>query len=283
MCRGFDPLLRYQSLKHKLMTKIKDIFIFHQKGMDPLVPYVKGAINDVMNCFAQYKQFFPITNLGNWQSENAYAYHNGGRVLKAYESIEWYLERAKQRAIQEGRWQTTGQVNVEQMMFDLSNDPYFQQIPQWGIYLTTYDLYGGAATNFCVGITHPNAFSVLSTRRFLDHNNHLNLNDFLTTVQHEFGHIIRLTEGNHPNVEYALGPHCKNSECIMQQRMSGDFSDVTENRLKRKAAGLPPICPDCMLQGRKALFRLYAAHENGHHPNAPFGPHGPHNPNGGRS
>ena len=267
------------------MPTIKNIFIFHQKGLELLAPHVESALNEVMDCFPQYKRFFPIRNLGNWVSSNAYEYPNGRRALKAYESIEWYLERAKLRAIQEGRWQTRGQINVEQMTHDLSNDPYFKKIPQWGIYLTAHDLYGGAATNFCLGLTCPDAFSVISIRRFLDRNNNLKLDDFLTVVQHEFGHIIRLTEGNRPNVEYALGPHCMDQECIMQQRMSGDFSDVTANRLMRKEKGLPPICPDCITQGRRALFKVYADYERGNTPNnlgGPVGLGGPLGPNGGR-
>ena len=263
------------------MSTIKNIFIFHQKGLEPLVPHVTNALNEVMDCFPQYKKYFPIKNLGNWKSEKAHVWDGKKFALTPYESVDWYLERARNRACFEGRWQTRRQINVEQMMEDLSNDPYLGKIPQWGIYLTSHDLYGGAATNFCLGVTRPDAFSVVSIKRFLDRNNHLNLNNFLTTVQHEFGHIIRLTEGNHPNIEYALGPHCLCPDCIMQQRMSGDFSDMTASRLKRKARGLPPICSDCITQGRKALFKLYSDHERRNNPIHPF-PGGPYGPNGGR-
>lgn len=47
------------------MPTIKNIFIVLQEGMEALVPYVKSALNDVMNCFPQYKEYFPIINLGN--------------------------------------------------------------------------------------------------------------------------------------------------------------------------------------------------------------------------
>lgn len=115
-----------------------------------------------------------------------------------------------------------------------------------------------------MGVTYPDSFSVISTNRFLNRNNRLNLNNFLSTVQHEFGHIIRLTEGNHPNIEQSLRPHCTNPNCIMQQRLSGDSSDVTEIRMNRKAMGLPPICSDCISQGRKTLFKLYSTYERIH-------------------
>ena len=113
------------------MSTIKNILIFHQKGMEPIIPYVTDAIEEVMDCFPQYKCYFPIRNLGNWQSEHAYIREGNTLHLRPYESVNWYLARAKQKAIQEGRWQTRGQINVDQITEDLSYDPYFTKIPQW--------------------------------------------------------------------------------------------------------------------------------------------------------
>lgn len=258
---------------------IRNIFIIHQRGMEHLVPYVKAALNDVMDCFSQYKQYFPIINLGNWKSKNPYVWQNGRFELSPYESFEWYLDRAKQRSIQEERWQRTGQINIEQMAQDLWSDPYRKQIPQWSIHLTNYDLYGGAAQGFCLGYTLPDAFSIISTNRFLNRNNPMGLENFLTTVQHEFGHILGVTEGDRPNTYESLGIHCSTRGCIMQQRENGDVSDLTQARLQRKALGKPTLCPHCITQGRKNLFKLYAEHEK---KNRPFGLGGPHGLNGGR-
>ena len=103
----------------------------------------------------------------------------------------------------------------------------------------------------------------------------MDIDNFQTTVQHEFGHILRLTEGDHPNIEESLGPHCTDPNCVMQQRFTGDMSDITERRLSRKEQGLPPICSDCITQGRRTLFKLYAKHEKQFGPNTA-------NPNTGR-
>ena len=257
------------------MQPIRNIFIVHQKGMEELVPYVEEAIKEMMDCFPQYKQYFPIKNLGDWKSESNYIFKEGKFCLAPHESMEWYLERAKQNAKNEGRWQSRKQISVAQMYEDLANDPYAKKIPQWGIYLTMHDLYGGSASNFCLGVTKADAFSIISTKRFLDRHNQLNIDNFQTTVQHEFGHILRLTEGDHPNIEESLGPHCTDPNCVMQQRLSGDMSDITERRLSRKEQGLPPICSDCITQGRRTLFKLYAKHEKQFGPNTA-------NPNTGR-
>lgn len=252
------------------MPPIRNIFIVHQKGMEELVPFVEEAIKEMMDCFPQYKQYLPIKNLGDWKSDNAYSMQDGKLVPRPYESMEWYLERAKQKAKMDGRWQTRGQINIAQMVEDLSNDPYAKKIPQWGIYLTMHDLYGGSANNFCLGFTRPDAFSIISARRFLDSNNHLDVDSFQTVVAHEFGHILGLTEGNRPNIEEALGPHCTDPDCIMQQKMDGDYKEITGRRLSRRQAGLPPICSDCINEGRRTLFKLYAKHEKNFGPNRPI-------------
>lgn len=257
------------------MPPIKNIFIFHQKGLEVLAPYVAQAIGEVMDCFPAYKSMFPIQNMGNWASDHAYYTRDGHTYLTPYESIQWYLERAKARAEMEGRWPAREQINVSQIMDDLEQDPYFEKIPQWGIYLTSHDLYGGGANNFCLGCTKPDSFSVISTRRFLDRRGQLDIQGFQTIVQHEFGHILRLTEGNRPNTHYYLGEHCTDPNCIMQQRPTGDFSDITARRLALRDRGIPPICPDCITQGRKTLFQLYANHERLFGPNNPNAPTGP--------
>ena len=265
------------------MPTIKNIFIVHQEGMEALVPYVKSALNDVMNCFPQYKEYFPIINLGNWKSDHAYVQRNGELLLKPYESMEWYLSRAKRKAIEEGRFQSRGQINVERMFEDLQNDPYRSQIPQWSINLTKHDLYGGAAANFCLGVTNPDAYSIISTSRFaINNRSQMGLENFLTTVQHEFGHILGVTERERPNVYDSLGRHCSTPGCIMQQRLDGNVTDLTKARLERKTRGEAPICSCCIMQGRKNLFRLYAQNERRNNPSCPFGPYGPNGGNGGR-
>lgn len=97
--------------------------------------------------------------------------------------MEWYLSRAKRKAIEEGRWQRTRQINVQRMLDDMANDPYRSQIPQWSINLTMHDLYGGEAQGFCLGVTYPDAYSIISTSRFaINNRSQMGLENFLTTV-----------------------------------------------------------------------------------------------------
>lgn len=260
------------------MVTVRNIFVMHQRGLELVAPKAVEAISDVMSAFPQYKDSFPITNLGDWQSPYAHFYQNGREGLRAYESVNWYLQRAKLRAMQDNRWQSRGQLHVGQMLQDLSHDPYFKKIPQWRIFLTSQDLYShdgnGNILNFCLGCTNSLGIAVISTRRFCDRNNRFNVENFQTTVQHEFGHILNLTGGNHPHIEQALGSHCTDPACVMQQRMSGDVSDVTEQRLHLKAHGLPPICPDCIMQGYRTLHKESVARGRRCGPNGPNGPAG---------
>lgn len=70
---------------------------------------------------------------------------------------------------------------------------------------------------------------------------------------HEFGHVIGLTYEGRPNSADIYGTHCTDEDglCIMQQRVDGDFSDITRARLGAKAYGIPPICNDCIKAGEK--------------------------------
>ena len=240
---------------------VKDILIMHEKGMEALVPHVADAVNDVLSSFSGNRHLFQIKNMGNWMSKNAHIYKNGEFLLKPYESVEWYLSRAKEAAEKEGRWYNKKQLNASQLIFDLTSGPSCKRMPGWRILMTHHDLYGqdqrGRPLNFCFGLSCENALSIVSTHRFIDGNNRLLLENFKTLVQHEFGHILGLTVPGRINTYELLGPHCQNDQCVMQQQMSGNLAEMTEARLSRKHAGLSPICPDCINQGKKNLSRLY--------------------------
>lgn len=241
---------------------IKNIFIVYEKGLEPLKPHLEDAINQMMDCFPQHKTNYPIKTLGNWQNENAKQRLPDGSVcLKPWESVEWYIGRAKVKAIQQNRWQTKKQISIDQLWEDLSSDPYCKKIPQWSILITKHDLYADGL-NFCLGVSKENAFSIVSTARFLDQNNHLDIEGFKTVVMHEFGHLIGLTHEGRTNTSQQLGSHCINDGCIMQQRMDGDFHDITQARLTNKRLyNLPPICSDCIKSGENFFARQQAMYD----------------------
>lgn len=256
------------------MPTIRNIFLLHESGLEPLAPHIQAAVSEMMDCFPEYKDDYPITMLGNWRSQK-YTYTNqrGNTVLRPYESVDWYIESACMAAVHEGRWQTRRQISATQLCEDLTADPYREQIPQWSVLITKNDLYGHTTDqfgrqqrlNFCLGISYENQFSIISIARFLDEQKRLNIEGFKTVIMHEFGHLIGLTQEGRAHTEEKLGCHCSNDGCIMQQRMDGDFTELTKVRLAAKRFyGLPPICGDCIDEGKKFFARQRMAYNLTH-------------------
>lgn len=244
---------------------IRDIFILYERGLDVLKPHLEDAVKQIMDCFPRHKANYPIKTLGNWQSEKATKIlPNGNVLLEPWESVEWYIGRAKVKAMEQGRWQTRGQISINQLWDDMSSDPYCKKIPQWSILVTKHDLYADGL-NFCLGVSKENAFSIVSTARCLNRDNTLNVEGLKTLVMHEFGHLIGLTHEGRVNTSEQLGSHCTNDGCIMQQRMDGDFRDITRVRLAAKQQyGLPPICSDCIDCGEKFFERQQMIYDYTH-------------------
>ena len=256
------------------MPTIRNIFLLYEQGLEPLKPHISAAVDEMMDCFPEHKADYPITMLGTWRSDK-YAYTNqrGNIVLRPYESVDWYIENARLAAVHEGRWQTRGQISATQLCQDLIDDPYRAQIPQWSVLITKHDLYGHIPDqfgrlrklNYCLGISQENKFSIISTARFLNADNSLNIEGFKTVVMHEFGHLIGLTYEGRANTNEELGSHCINDGCIMQQRMDGDYSFLTRFRLEAKRRyNLPPICGDCIDAGNRFFARQRAAYNLTH-------------------
>ena len=231
------------------MPPIKTIHVVYEEGMDVLKPHIKEALEDMMNCFPACKDKYPIKILGNW--------YNG---TEHHESVRWYVAHAKLCGLKEGR---RGQISTDQYMDDISSDPYAKTIPQWQILITKEDLYG-RGVNWCLGRSEENKGCIISIARFLDSNNKLDIEGFKTVLMHEFGHIIGLTNENRVHTEKNLGAHCTNDGCIMQQRLDGDFREITQERLRKKRNGQPPICQDCIDAGNKFFNRQQMAYNFAH-------------------
>ncbi|MBO6281486.1 MAG: hypothetical protein J6N49_03025 [Alphaproteobacteria bacterium] len=251
------------------MPEMKKIFILCEKGLEVLMPTVKSAVDDMMSCFPQHKADYPVEVIGNWQSEGAVRQNSAGQIVyKPYESVDWYLMRARQKAMMEGRWPQRGQISIDQLCADLHSDPYRTQIPQWSVLITKQDLYGtlsnGQKLNFCLGVSHENEHSIISTARFVDRNGILDTEEFKTVVMHEFGHLIGVTREGRVHSNEQLGAHCTNEGCLMQQRLDGDYKELTRARLLRESRGQTPICGDCITEGNKFFNRQRMAYNITH-------------------
>lgn len=237
---------------------VKNIYLTCEEGCEALMPFVEEGVREMLGILPKsenYEKHFPITNLGNWKDDGYISANNGQLRLEPYKSIKWYIERAKLSAKLDGRWQENGrkQINCKQLCDDLANDPYAQKIPQYSVLITKNDLYA-PGLNFCNGITQEGNFVIVSAARFIDENNIVDIDRFQTVVMHEVGHLLGATPKGRKNSYEQLGTHCNNGD-IMEQDMSGTAKKMTQNRLRRKQMGLPPICPDCATSMCKFLDR----------------------------
>jgi len=244
------------------MFKARDIFITCERGMELVAPIAEAGLKELMECFPQYKDAYPIINIQNWRSNQATYNENGHIIYRPHESIDWYIMRAQLKAREQGRWnETRKQLSIDQLCHDLSKDPYREKYPQLSILLLKHDLYGtqsnGQLLNYCLGVGMEYKFCIVSAARFIDNDGRLNTEAFKTVLMHEFGHVLGLTESGRANTEENLGSHCLDELCIMRQRVNGDFTDVTQARLFAKAKGIPPICDDCIELGNAKLQRDY--------------------------
>lgn len=244
------------------MSGIKDIFIFHQKGLEPLGILAKEALEDLMNCFPQYKQYFPVINLGNWHSSDAYVCKNEKTELTPGMSVDWFIQHGREQAIRDKR---RGKIDIHKIAEVLSNDI------SWIVLITKEDLYNSVTKDDSMGTGYFDKVAVLSIKPLLNNLDQLDTTVFQTLVQHEFGHVLGLTSPNRKNVREAKGPHCLCPECIMQQQTDSNLlQNMTSRRLLRKAYGLPPVCPDCIVEGQKRLANLYMEYKRGVNPTIPL-------------
>ncbi len=228
--------------------KQRDIYIVSQDGLDPEVNYVAvEAISEIMGFFPEYKNDYPITNLGAWK-DHGYIYSQNGKLyLAPYKSTRWHIENARPDP-------NYHRLNASTLLETMQKDPTNQQIPQFTILLTKDDLYPYDKDAYCLGIGEERIGCVVSAYRFSNQNGKLiDRENFKTVLMHEFGHVINLTYERRKNSEENLGPHCTDPDemCIMQQRSDGDFSDITRARLLAKKHNISPFCPDCMTAGNE--------------------------------
>lgn len=232
--------------------KQRDIFIVSQDGLNPQANQLAAeAIGELMECFPSYKNDYPITNLGAWKDKGYLYPQNGSIYLAPYKSTRWHIENSRQVAIREGR---PNQLKASTLFKTMQEDPTNKEIPQFTILLTKDDLYPDSSMNYCLGMGDEGIGCIVSTRRFSDeYGNIVDKENFKTVLMHEFGHVIGLTYEGRKNSADIYGTHCTDEDglCLMQQRIDGDFSEITRARFALKSENLPPICSDCIEAGNQ--------------------------------
>lgn len=253
----------------KFDMPVKNIYLTCEKGLDAVMPYVQESLSEIMDYFPEYKDHFPIINLGDWKDNDYITVSNGRTLLQPHKSVQWYIERAKQKAYLQNRWQERKQISIDQLCQDLANDPYAEKIPQMQLLITKHDLYGtqsnGQLLNFCNGVSKQGKFAIVSTARFLDENNRLDIERFRAVAMHEFGHLIGLTPNGRRNSYESLGTHCSNGD-LMEQDLSGTAYVMAKTLRQRRMLGLPLICNDCINAGkeffRREVLNYYIQQQN---------------------
>ncbi len=253
------------------MAKQKDIFIISQGGLNPAYNrWAQEAVSEFMDMFPEYKEDYPITDIGNWSGSRKMASHaeymrapenlrslyiptTSGDFLAPFESVDWSMAMAKMSAIAKGH---PNQINAGMLLDLMDHDPTVRQIPQLNINLVNEDAFAGTDNNsFVYGLGRPDRGFVLSVYRYeqMYGDNPEYLKEVIKTIaMHELGHVFAATRQGRHNVSNrdGYGQHCDCPGCIMRTDSKAKSNELTNDRLERKRQGLPPLCPECIAMAR---------------------------------
>ena len=92
---------------------------------------------------------------------------------------------------------------------------------------------------------------VISLKRFKEKygDNPAYLKEVIKTITiHELGHVFSATRDGRHNVANrdGYGAHCDCPDCIMRTDTKASAKKLTDDRLRRKREGKPPLCPECI-------------------------------------
>ena len=239
--------------------KKRDVFITNQAGVSPIYnKWAKEAIAEWLQMFPQYKDNYPITDLGcrrerdHVLSEQQYArlsYQEksncvklNGQYLAPYKSVDWYIAHSVVDGMRRGY--RNNQICSEDFINSINTDPYSTNIPQLSISIVNQDLKPNEnGPDFIFGHSSPGKGCVLSVSGMESMPLDTRREFFKTIVMHEFTHVCSL-----------VGNHCGDEKCIM-----ADWnSDISKARLQNKAKGKPPLCNTC-----HALSNAFFAKDSG--------------------
>jgi len=138
----------------------------------------------------------------------------------------------------------TGQVDVRALVGNLMRNDFFanEKYSEGKIILLDHDLASpeenvdwGFGTRF--PFDNSLGYVVASTHRAEDEAH------FRDILRHEIGHMFGAPSKSRANLEYTLGPHCRNQGCVMQQKVS--VEDGINYARMRERMNLPAYCQQC--------------------------------------
>lgn len=268
--RGFIFCFSYVMILSEDRKMRKQIFIVSQHGVEPeYLRCVKEAAEEFMSMFPQYKDDYPIRLLGQWRDRDYKVDRMGysrlppeekrkcipmttGEYMRPYKSTDWAMAEAKRSAFKVDR---PNQIDAMKLLDLMNEDPTVSSIPQININIVKDDAVvvdeNGRPNNFVYGMGRGDSGLVLSLKRLKDrygHNPEYLKEVIKTLTIHELGHVFSATRDGRHNVANrdGYGAHCDCPDCVMRTDSRADSKKLTDDRLRRKREGKPPLCPECI-------------------------------------
>lgn len=177
-----------------------------------------------------------IQYLGNWRDSGSR--DSAGRLVP-HKSIEWQIQST---------WDASRrQINADDMVYAMIDDPYQISAPHWEVIVTNKDLYS-AETHFVIGAAVPDLGTAISLKRLETIGDvKLRREAQKTEIFHEFSHVLGLPTNRRgeEKLDQSLGQHCRSNGCSLKQGLNVpiDWMTITTDRLKK---GGKPLCGECV-------------------------------------
>ena len=206
------------------------VHIMHDDGVNEnQMNAVKEGVMELLQ-IARVASAMEVYDFGVWRDPN---WKIGGELMP-YGSIDWYLRQ--------GRIAGRDQLHAADILGAIQREPWQDVTPHYDVMVTSKDLLL-TGTNFVLGAARPGLGTVLSVVRWGSFSAEDQFELIKTETEHEFGHVLRLPNGNRADLNQDLGRHCCN-KCVMQQGMTvpHDWIEITNDRL---VSDFGPLCPTC--------------------------------------
>lgn len=210
------------------MRNIKPIFIVYDSQIQSHdVKAILDGIAVILQ-IAGVANNIAVKNFGVWN-----------RSSRSYENIGWYIKKGFNPNVRKN------QIDASAVLTECFNEPWQKITPHYDVMALSHDLYADNG-NFIFGIGQQGFGTVLSPFRYRCDNVEAEYELLKTAVIHELGHVFGLVDNSRKDLDYRLGPHCKN-RCTMRQGISlEEWAVITNDRMQHGT-----FCSRCVSDLRK--------------------------------